>query len=167
MNYLIVFAIAILLILYLKKDTEEWNMSDQISKCYDPISLITQYRWAGFKSGLSVEKTLKRAMQIGLISRAEYLIQKRAVTDFSGTIVLDGLWFKNNIEQISFRHDPLGKLSEIKFIYTKDTSIFQLSVEKLYQEKIKILDNKVFAWKQYVGIAHNDKVQLTVFLTKK
>lgn len=167
MNYIIIFSLALLIILYLKKDTEEWNMSEQISQCLDPLYLITEYRWAGFKSGLSFDRTLKRAMKIGLISRSEYLIQKRSITEFTNTIVLDGSWFKNNVEQISFRYDPLGKLSEIEFTYAKDTSVFQNSVETVCKEKVDTLNKKVFAWKQYVGVAYNDKVHLIVFLNKK
>ena len=166
--YIVLVTILLLTIVYLIKDHKEWTTCEKISSSSNFMSLMSEYKWAGFHSKMEMKDALEWSMKIGLISRCEYLQYKKSLGNFTDCVFMHGTWFRDSVKEIAFRTMSC-KLAEIRFTLLPDNSIFKLTAEKQFEEKLAYLNQHVFAWKQFVRIALtcNDEVQITVFLTPK
>lgn len=143
----------------------------------DPIYFIKKYGWASFNSKMKQDQCLRRAINIGLISRGDYVRLTRTYYNvdlgWSDIVFIQGSFFENEVEEIGFRFSILNKrLTEIRLVYSNKPDMMfphlPYNCNEKYENLIKKLNTYHQDWENYVGIQMDDenKIYITIFMYK-
>ena len=167
----------IAVICYYYRQSKFWNLAKSISSSSDPIYFIEKFGWASFSSRMEQEHCLRRAVNIGLISKGDYFRLLRTYYNidlgWSDIIFIRGTFFHNEVEEIGFRFSPTTeKLTEIRLVYNNKPDFIFRHLPYNYDEKYETLTKRLNSyfkdWKDYVGIQMDDenKIYVTIFMYK-
>ena len=169
--------IILIVIWYFYNQSRYWNICNSINKPDATIYFIKKYGWASFNSRLGHDQCLRRAINIGLISRGDYVRLLRTYYNvdlgWSDCIFVRGSFFSNEVEEIGFRFSVLKKrLSEIRLVYSNKPDVMfphlPYNFNEKYESLIKKLNSYHKDWEDYVGIQMDDenKIYVTIFMYK-